>query len=164
MVFCATIAAEFRGDRDAVGRADLVERLLGSRLVELSLVGGRIDLGQDIAALDVLSLLEAQAEDAAVDLRSHGDRVAGLGRADAVEMDGHVGNAGLGGDDGDGGAVAALLAAAAADLLLHRRHHRDEDDHRCHGGKHAVGNNPFDQGGHLASFRSRGRDWQCRGA
>ena len=36
----------------------------------------------------------------AVDLRAHGDGVARLGRADAVEIDGHVGDAGRRIDDG----------------------------------------------------------------
>ena len=76
-----------------------VERLLGDRLVELRLVGDGIDLRQDIAALDVLAFLEIDGEDLAVDLRAHGDRVAGLGRADPFEPNRHVGDPRLGGDD-----------------------------------------------------------------
>ena len=97
MVFCATtlppslaVALEIA---PGVGELHLVERLLGDGLVELGLVGGGIDLGQHVAALDVLPFLEIDAEDAAVDLRPHGHDVARLGGADAVEIDGHVGNA-----------------------------------------------------------------------
>ena len=54
-----------------IGELRLVLRLLGDRLIELRLVGGRIDLGEHVAALDVLAFLESDADELAVDLRAH---------------------------------------------------------------------------------------------
>ncbi len=70
----------------ALGVVELhfVEGLLGHGLIELRLIGGRIDLGQHVAALDVLPLLEIEREDAPVDLRPHRNEIACLGRADAI--------------------------------------------------------------------------------
>ena len=74
-----------------VGQQRLVLRLLGDGLVELRLVGGRVDARQHVALLDVLAFLEVDAEQLAVDLRAHGDGVERLGGADRVEIDRHVG-------------------------------------------------------------------------
>ena len=41
-----------------IGERRFVLRLLGDRLVELRLIGGRVDLRQHVAALDVLAFLE----------------------------------------------------------------------------------------------------------
>ena len=56
-----TLAAKLRVALEValgVGELRLVQRLLGERLVELRLVGGGIDLGQHVAALDLLPFLE----------------------------------------------------------------------------------------------------------
>jgi hypothetical protein len=70
-----------------VGELHLVGVLLGQRLVELGLVAGWVDLGQEVALPDVLAFLEIDGKDLAVDLRLHGDRVARARRADAFQGD-----------------------------------------------------------------------------
>ena len=104
-----------------VGELRLVQRLLGDRLVELRLIGGRIDLGEQVAFLDVLAFLEIDAEDVAIDLRPNGDSVPGLRRANTVEVDRDIADAGLGCDDGHrviGPGFRTTAAAQPAGLLL----------------------------------------------
>ena len=52
---------------------DLIESLLGDRLVELGLIRRGVYLGQHVALPDLLALLEIDAQDAAIDLRPHDD-------------------------------------------------------------------------------------------
>ncbi len=99
-----------------------VQCLLGDRLVELGLVGGGIDLRQDVPALDVLPFLEIDREYLAVDLRAHRDGVAGFGRADPFEPDGNVGDVGLGGNDGHRAVGARPAPPPAVALLASGRH------------------------------------------
>jgi hypothetical protein len=133
-----------------VGELGLVEHLLGDSLVELRLVGGRIDLGQHVAALHVLAFLEVDAQDASIHLRTHRHRVACLGRADAFEVDRHIAELRRRHRDGDG--PAAQLRAATGELPLHGREQRGVDDDASHGRHNDQGERPLEQLGHLQSF------------
>ena len=120
-----------------VGELHLVQRLLGDRLVELRLVGDGVDLRQQVALLDLLAFLEIDRQDLAVDLRAHGDEVARLGRADALQPDGHVGELGLGGDDRHRPfrprpPPPALGLLAALGEIDGRRRHRPDDQNGKH--------------------------------
>ena len=114
-----------------IGELGLVERLLGDGLVELGLVGGGIDPGDDVAALDLLPLLEIDAEDAAVDLRAYGHRAARLGGAHAFQVERHIVDAGRRHRDRNR-ARQHLGRPAAGELFLHRRQHRGVDDDAGH--------------------------------
>jgi hypothetical protein len=56
-------------------------------LRELRLIGARVDLHQEIAGFDVLSLLKRDLGDLAVDPALHRDRVEGLHRAQPTDDD-----------------------------------------------------------------------------
>ena len=103
-----------------IGELGGVERLLGDRLVELRLVGDRIDVREHVAALHVLAFLEVDGEYLPVDLRANGDGIAGLGRAHPFEPDRHIGDVRLHGHDRDR-AVCAVCAAPPAFVLLASR-------------------------------------------
>ena len=66
-------------------------RLLGDRLIELRLVGARVDFGKHEAAGDVLPFLEGHLHDLPADLRTHRDGVECFHIADRIEVDRHVG-------------------------------------------------------------------------
>ena len=100
-----------------IGELRFVLRLLGDRLVELRLIDDGIDARQHVALLDVLAFLEVDAEQLAVDLRTHGHGVERLDGADGVEIDRHIG-AGRGGDEHR---HRPLGGEAAAAPLLRRR-------------------------------------------
>ena len=100
-----------------VGKLRLVERLLGGGLVELRLVGRRIDLDEYVAPFDVLAFLEIDAEDAAVDLRPYRHGAARLGGADTFEVQRKISDASWSDEDGHG-AIAHLRGATPAGLLL----------------------------------------------
>ena len=74
-----------------VGELRLVLRLGRHRLVVLRLVGGGIDLGEDVAARHVLAFGERDRDQLAFDLRLHQHGVERARGADAVEIDRHVG-------------------------------------------------------------------------
>ena len=76
-----------------VGQLRLILRLLGSRLIELCLIDDRIDFGEHIALLDVLSLDKIHGDQLAVDLRAHCDRIQRPNRADPIEIDRDILNA-----------------------------------------------------------------------
>ena len=97
-----------------VGELRLVLRLLGDGLVELGLVGGRIDAREHVALLDVLAFLEIDRDQLAVDLRAHGHGVERFDGADRLQIDRHVG--GLGG--GDQHRHRSFGGETAAPLLL----------------------------------------------
>ena len=63
----------------------------------------RIDLRQQLALLDLLALLERDLLDLAVDARVHGHGIEGLHRAEALEVQRHVGALDGGHVDGDRG-------------------------------------------------------------
>ena len=130
---------------------DFVERLLGSRLVELRLIGGRIDHGEDVAALDLLAFLEIDAEDAAIDLRPYRHSIARLGGSDAVEIQRHIGDAGRGDQHGHW-AVAHLGASPATRLLLRAWQHRCIDDSSGDRADDGDYQDALDELGHLPSF------------
>ena len=97
-------AGEVLLERDELG---LVLRLLGLGLIERRLEQPRVDLGQNVAFLDVLAFLEQHVLQLAVDLRVDADREGGLHRAKPGQVDRHV-LAGRGGDaDRDRGRLAA---------------------------------------------------------
>ena len=134
-----------------VGKLQFVERLLGGGLVELSLIGGRIDLGEDVAALDLLAFLEIDAENAAIDLRPYRHGVARLGGADAFEIQRHIGDAGRGDQDGHR-AVAHLGAPPASRLFLRAWQHRRIDDGGGDRADDSDYQDALDELGHLPSF------------
>ena len=73
-----------------IGELRLVLRLLGDRLVERRLIGGRIDLGEHVALGDLLAFVEIDAGELAVHLRLHGDGLQRARGADCFEIDRHV--------------------------------------------------------------------------
>jgi hypothetical protein len=115
------------------------------------LIGGRIDQGEDIAALDLLAFLEIDAENAAVDLRPYRHGVARLGGADAVEIKRHVGDAGRGYQDGHW-AVAHLGPSPPAGLLLRTWQYRRIDDGGGDRSDDGDYQDAFNELGHLPSF------------
>ena len=143
-----------------VGELRLVERLLGDRLVELGLIGGRIDQGEHVTALHVLALLELDAEDLAVDLRAHRYGVARLGRADAIEVDGHIARSEHR-HRGPERRIGQHLGAPAGGLLLHGGHDRHVTHQAGDGGSRGEGDDSFQQPCHLTSFHFRlGGAWE----
>ncbi|MHC2536064.1 hypothetical protein ACVJMY_005633 [Bradyrhizobium diazoefficiens] len=77
-----------------VGELGLVLRLLGDRLIVRRLIERWIDLADHVALLDVLAFGEIDRDQLAVDLRAHGHGVERADRADAVEIDRDVLDAG----------------------------------------------------------------------
>ncbi len=92
------IAAEI-GPR--IGELRLVALLVRLHLAQRRLEGTRIDQRQHVAGLDVLTLLEIDLDELAVDLRLHRRRVEGDDRAEAGEIDRNVALHHLAGDDRD---------------------------------------------------------------
>jgi hypothetical protein len=68
----------------------LVAVAVRDRLIELRLVGGGIDLCEQIAFFDRLPLDETDLDDLAGDLAAHDHVVIGNDRADAAQIDRHV--------------------------------------------------------------------------
>ena len=68
----------------------LVLDAIGRRLVEHRLEGPRVDLEQRIALLDVLSFLEGDLDDRAVDTSLDHGGIERLNGADAAYIDGHI--------------------------------------------------------------------------
>ena len=62
----------------------------GGHLVDLRLIGTRIDLCQQVALVHVLPFDEVDADDLSLDLAGDQHRVVGDNRADAGEVDRHV--------------------------------------------------------------------------
>ena len=89
--------------------------LVADRLIEGRLVRPRIDLREQIALVHALSLGERHALHLAVHPRGDGDRVERLHRAQALEIDRHVGPRRPHRIDGDV-LRAGLRVAADADL------------------------------------------------
>ena len=73
-----------------IGERRLVLRLLRQRLIELGVIDRRIDLGEHVAALDVLAFLEQDGDQLALDLRAHRHGVQRADGADAFEIDRNV--------------------------------------------------------------------------
>ncbi len=96
-----------------VGEKRLVERPSWRRPDQRRLIGDRIDLGEDAAPLDVLSFLEVDAQQTAIDLGAHGSRVQRLNRADTLKVDRYVRSLGILGDDRNGSAKATPPAMPA---------------------------------------------------
>ena len=63
---------------------------LRGRLIERGLVRGRIDLGHDVALVDLLALADRQGNQRAVHLRLDLNDVVRLDGGETVEVDGHV--------------------------------------------------------------------------
>ncbi len=59
-------------------------------LQERGLIGGRVDLGDDLASLHIAAFVEADAQQLAVDLGLDQHAAPGLGRADGADRDRHV--------------------------------------------------------------------------
>ena len=68
----------------------LIAIAVGDRLVELRLIGARIDLGEEIALLDRLSLREGDLDELAGDLAAHDHVVIGDHGTYAAQVDRHV--------------------------------------------------------------------------
>ena len=77
----------------------LIAIALGGHLVELRLVGTRIDLREQVAGMHGLPFGEVDADDLSLDLAAHDDRVVGDDRADAGQIDRHVMLGDRSGDD-----------------------------------------------------------------
>jgi hypothetical protein len=73
-----------------IGELGFVLRLLGDGLIVLRLVEHWIDLSENIAFLDILSLDEIHGDQFAVNLGAHQHVVQGANRTDAVEINRHV--------------------------------------------------------------------------
>jgi hypothetical protein len=73
-----------------VGKVRLVAVAVGNRLVELGLIGSRIDLRQQIALFHRLALVENDLDELAGDLAADDDIVKGDDRADAAQVNRHI--------------------------------------------------------------------------
>ena len=73
-----------------IGEQRFVVRLGGDDLVELRLIGTRVDLGEQIAGLHVLALDEDDFVQGPVDANVDGHGVVGLNRAEPGEINRHV--------------------------------------------------------------------------
>src|SRR5579885_2436318 len=83
--------------RRRLSRASLSSQVAGELpfgLRELDLERPRVDLGQEIALVDVLPLRERHLHQLAVDAAAHGDGVERRDAAEAAEVDGKVAAAG----------------------------------------------------------------------
>ena len=69
------------------------------QLVDLGLIGTRVDLREQVAGMDRLALGEVDADDLALDLAAHDDGVVGDHGADAGQIDRHVMLSDCSGDD-----------------------------------------------------------------
>ena len=92
-----------------VGEGGLVLLLFGHRLIERGLIAARVDPRQHVAGAHVLAFPEADLDQRPVHHRLDGDGGGGLHGAEALEIDGHVAQAGgrdqhrnAVGRDGDG--------------------------------------------------------------
>ena len=112
-----------------VGERRLVLRLLGDRLIVLRLIDARIDLGEHIAALDVLAFLEMHLDDLPADLRAHRDGIERAGIADRIEIDRHVRDAGARGQHRRGLVLERARALGLLFLLLLAVVHIAADGH-----------------------------------
>jgi hypothetical protein len=68
----------------------LIAALVGDVLVELGLVGARIDLRQEVADVNGLSFGEIDLRDLSLDLTADDDGVVSDDRADALQVDRHI--------------------------------------------------------------------------
>ena len=68
----------------------LVLQFSGFGLIQGGLVGGRINLGQQVVGMNVLPFCEGHFDQLAINSRGNGDRVEGLDGAQAVEINGDV--------------------------------------------------------------------------
>ena len=75
---------------------------VGDRLIELGLIGAGVDLCQQIALVHHLAFCEGDPDQRSLDLAAHDDRVPGIDRADAVQIDRHVAGLDRRRDDGHG--------------------------------------------------------------
>src|SRR6185369_4625899 len=88
-----TLAAELVVAREvgaSVGELSLVALQISFELVDLGLVGAWIDLREQVAGMNSLSFGEVDADELALDLRSHNVGVVGNHGADAVLIDWYV--------------------------------------------------------------------------
>ena len=74
----------------SIFEVDLVVSQRRLRLVELRLIGARIDLGEQIAFLDELTFLEVDTDQQSRDLAANGCGVQWSDRAEASQNDWHV--------------------------------------------------------------------------
>ena len=74
----------------AWGMMGLIAIAVRAELVDLSLVGTRIDLGEEVADVHGLPFGEIDADDLSLDLAAHDVGVIRDYRADAGKVDGHV--------------------------------------------------------------------------
>ena len=84
-----------------IGELGLVALQISLELVDLGLVGARIDLREQVAGMDGLSFGEVDADELALDLGPHDVGVVGNHGADAVPVDRHVMLGDHAGHDGD---------------------------------------------------------------
>ena len=77
----------------------LIAVAVGGHLIELGLVGTRIDLREQVAGMHGLPFGEVDPDELALDLAAHDDGVVGDHRADAAQVDRHVVLGDRSGDD-----------------------------------------------------------------
>ena len=94
-------------------------RLLRDNLIVKGLIERRIDLGENVAFLHILALGVGNFDEAAANLGANDCGIEGLHRADAVQIDRHVGGRHLCGDYGND-LVSAPVAMASAALTASR--------------------------------------------
>ncbi len=73
-----------------IGELRRVLRERRARPIERGLIGARIDLRQQLPALDLLAFLEGDLGELAIHLRGHLDRVERLHGAEPLKIDRHV--------------------------------------------------------------------------
>src|ERR1700747_3887327 len=86
------------GGRDEM----LSDAQLGLGLLERHLIGAGVDLCQQIAPVDYLAFLKSDPDQRSLDLAADDNRVPGIDRADAVQIDRHVARLDRRRDDGHG--------------------------------------------------------------
>ena len=87
---------------ERIGELGLVAIAGGHHLVELGLIGTRIDFGERVAGLYRLPFGEGDLGDLPLDLAAHDDGVVGNDGSDAAEIDRHIAAADGAGDDRNG--------------------------------------------------------------
>ena len=75
---------------EGVGELGLIAIAGGGHLVELGLIGTRIDFGEQVAGIHGLPFGEGDLGDLSLDLAAHHDGVVGDDGADAAQIDRHV--------------------------------------------------------------------------
>jgi len=130
----------------------------GGHLVELRLIGSRVDLRKQVAGVDGLPFAEGNLGDLPLDLAAHDDGVVGDHGADAAQINRYIMLSDRSGDDRH----ACWCRRSRRCFSLRRLRQRENPPDRRDGNEQRAGNHDLASHVHLPGSVRVSSQWSCR--